>query len=147
MAQPASLYLSRQLVRVMPFATQKTFVTGAAGGGAQFVAEFDVAQVVTDANQLLAGAAPIGTLVGIQFAIGPFLDAVIFDNGAGGATITVNYAVDKGATYRLFNTTVVPASTLTNIAGLRVTARFVQVIFTNITPAATLEAGVWLRSS
>ncbi len=145
MAQPASLYLSRQLVRVMPFAAQKTFVVAAAGAGATSVAEFDVAQLVTDANQLLSGALP--SAGAIQFAIGPFLDAVCFDTGAGGATILIEYAVDRGASYRVFNTTVVAQNTLTNIAGLRVTARFVRVTFTNVTAASTLEAGVWIRSS
>lgn len=145
MAQPASLYLSRQLVRVMPFAAQKTFVSAAAGAGATFVAEFDVAQVITDANQLLTGALP--SAGAIAFAIGPFLDAVCFDTGAGGASILIEYAVDRGATYRAFATTGVPQNTLTNIAGLRVTSRFVRVTFTNVTAASVLEAGVWLRSS
>jgi hypothetical protein len=129
----------------MPFAAQKTFVVAAAGAGSTSVAEFDVAQVVTDASQLLAGALP--SVGAIQFAIGPLLDAVCFDTGLGGATILIEYAVDRGAAYRTFNTTVVPQNTLTNIAGLRVTARFVRVTFTNVTAAATIEAGVWLRSS
>jgi hypothetical protein len=145
MAQPASLYLSRQLVRVMPFATQKTFVNTNALGGTTFIAEFDVALVVTDANQLLAGAFPSGARP--QSAIGPFLDAVCFDTGLGGATILIEYAVDQGALYRQLNTSVVPQNTLTNISGLRVTARFVRVTFTNVTFGSTIECGVWLRSS
>jgi hypothetical protein len=145
MAQPASLYLSRQLVRVMPFAAQKTFVNNAAGAGSTFVAEFDVALEVTDGNQLLGGAFPGGARP--QSAIGPLLDAVCFDTGAGGATILIEYAVDQGATYRTFNTTVVAQSTLTNVAGLRVTARFARITFTNVTAASTIECGAWIRSS
>jgi hypothetical protein len=147
MGQPASLYLSRQLVRVMPFAAQKTFVNAAAGANQTFVAEFDVALLVTDANQMLAGALPSGGA--IQFAIGPLLDAICFDAGAGGATILIEYAVDRGAGYRQFSSTAVPANTLTNIAGLRVTARFVRVTFTNITgaPPSLIECGAWIRSS
>lgn len=145
MGQPAGLYLSRQLTRVMPFATQKTFVNGAAGAGATFVAEFDVALAVTDANQLLTGTFPSGARP--QSAIGPLLDAVCFDAGAGGATILIEYAVDQGASYRSFNTSVVPQNTLTNIAGLRITARFVRVTFTNVTAGSLIEAGVWIRSA
>lgn len=145
MTQPARPFLSRQLVRAIPSCTQKTFQSSAAGAGATFVAEFDVSLAVEDPNQLLGGAFPGGAQP--QSAIGPFLDAVCFDTGAGGATILIEYAVDQACSYRTFNTTVVAQNTLTNIAGLRVTARFVRITFTNITAAATIEAGAWIRSS
>jgi hypothetical protein len=144
-SQPAGLFLSRELTRIIPFTAQKTFVSAAAGAGATFVAEFDVARATTDRNQLLGGAFPSGAQP--QQAIGPLLDAVCFDNGVGGASILVEYAVDRSAVYRAFATTGVPQNTLTNIAGLRVTARFVRVTFTNVTAASVLEAGVWIRSS
>lgn len=145
MAQPASLYLSRQLVRVMPFGTDKTFVNGAAGAGSTFVAEFDVALVITDANQLLTGAFPGGAQP--QSAVGPLLDAVAFTTGAGGGSILTEYAVDRGAAYRAFSPIAVASATLINISGLRITARFVRVTFTNVTAGATVEFGVYVRSS
>ncbi len=145
MTQPANPYLSRQLVRAIPSCTQKTFRTAAAGAGATVIAEFDLGLAGTEPNQVLAGAFPGGAQP--QSAIGPFLDAVCFDTGAGGASILVEYAVDQSCSYRIFNTTAVPANTLTNIAGLRVTARFVRVTFTNVTAASTIEAGAWIRSS
>jgi hypothetical protein len=144
-SQPAGLFLSRELTRIIPFTSQRVFVNNAAGAGATFVAEFDVALATTDRNQLLAGALPSAGL--IQFAIGPLLDAVCYDTGAGGAQILVEFAVDRGAAYRPFTPTVVPQNTLTNIAALRVTARFVRVTFTNITAAATIECGAYIRSS
>lgn len=145
MTQPANPYLSRQLVRAIPSCTQKTFRNAAAGVGQTFIAEFDVALAVSDPNQFLGGAFPGGAQP--QSAIGPFLDAVCFDTGALGASILIEYAVDQSCTYRTFNTSAVPQNTLTNIAGLRVTARFVRVTFTNGSGGATIEAGVWIRSS
>jgi hypothetical protein len=120
-------------------------VNAAAGAGSTFVAEFDLSFATVDPNQLLAGAFPGGSQP--QSSIGPFLDAVCFDTGAGGATIQVDFAVDQGAAYRSFVPTAVPQNTLTNIAALRVTARFVRVTFTNVTAAATIECGAWIRSS
>lgn len=144
MAQPASLFMSRELTRVMPFTAQKTFVQAGALAGQTFVALFDIAVSTTDPNQLLSGASPAGS---IQPAIGPLLDAVCFTDGAGGATMLVEFQVDKGAALRTLVNTGVPVSTLTNISGLRITARYCKVTFTNVTAGALIECGAWVRSS
>jgi hypothetical protein len=142
---PATAYLSRELVRFIPFAAQRTFVNAALGNGATFVAEFDVALRVSDVNQLLTGAFPGG---GTQppVAVGPFLDALAFSAGAG--SITVDYAVDRDCSYRQIAATVVPAGTATNISGLRITGRFVRITYTNTSGGAALaEFGAYVRST
>jgi hypothetical protein len=144
MAQPPTTpVLSRELVRVLPASSQRTFVTNL-GNGASLVAEYDVAIRVTDPNQLLVGAAPsAGTIVP---AIGPWLDAVVFSLGVG--TLLVEYAVDNTASYRTLSSSAVPASTLLNIAGLRITARFCRITFTNTSGAAAVtEFGAYVRNN
>lgn len=140
---PSSPVLSRELIRFIPFATQKTFVQ-ALGAGAALTVEYDVARIVTDRNQLLAGAFPGGAQP--ASAVGPFLDALWFSPQNG--TIEVDYAVDQGAAYRQISLTNVLAAIPGNISGLRITGRFVRVIFTNTAgvPAA-VEFGVYIRST
>lgn len=154
MAQPASLYLSRQLVRVMPFAAQQTFFAPAnAAAGAVFQAAFDVGLVVTDLNQFLTpatlpvGAGALGAATTPIQAVGPFLDAVVFCTGLGGGTLIVEYAVDYLCTYRQLTSTGVPQNTLVNLSGLRITGRFVRCGFVNVTLNATVEFGTYVRSS
>ena len=146
MAQPASLYLARQLVREMPFAAQRTFRDAAAGAASTFIAAFDIGLAVTDQNQFLTPATNPSGDTYVQ-AIGPFLDCVAFTTGAGGGTLLIEMAVDYTCTLRTYTSTVVPASTLTNVAGLRITARFLRITFTNVTAAAVVEFGAYVRST
>jgi hypothetical protein len=147
MAQPPATPINppRTLVRNIPFAAQKTFVNAALANGGTMVAEFDIALAVSDQNQLLAGAFP--GITNPPKAIGPFLDAVGFSVGAG--RIDVEYAVDLGCSYRFaMPGTIVPANTLTNISGLRITGRFVRITYTNTSGAPqNTEFGVYIRST
>lgn len=144
MAQPASLLLSRELVRVLPFAAQKTVRNAALGNGATIVAAFDVGLACTDSNQFLTGANPSADPT--QSAVGPNLDALVFAAGAG--TLLVEFAVDVSCSYRQISNSVVPASTAVNVSGLRITGRFVRVTFTNTSGGAVLvEFGAYVRSA
>jgi hypothetical protein len=147
-AQPpvAPVKPPRQLVRVIPFAAQRTFRNAALAAAGTFVAEFDVAFTPTDGNQFLAGAFP--GIANPPSAVGPYLDAVAFCD-VGGGRLDVEYAVDLSCSYRFaMPGTVVPANTLTNISALRVTGRFVRVTYTNTSVGAQVaEFGVYLRSN
>lgn len=144
MAQPASLLLSRELVRVLPFAAQKTARNAALANAGTIVAAFDVGLAVTDGNQFLVGANPSADPT--QSGVGPNLDALAFSDGAG--TLLVEFAVDASCSYRQISNSVVPAGTAVNISGLRITGRFVRVTYTNTSGAAALvEFGVYVRSA
>jgi len=143
MAQPPTTpFLARQLVRTIPFASQFTSRNAALANNGTIVAEFDVAIHSTDANSFLVGAFPGGTPIP---ATGQNLDALVFAAGAG--TLLVEFAVDLSCSYRQVSNSVVPANTLTNISGLRVTGRFVRITFTNTSGGAVLvEFGAYIRS-
>jgi hypothetical protein len=141
---PTTPILTRELVRVLPFAAQKTVNNAALANNGTIIAAFDIAAKVTDVNQLLVGANPSGDPTVV--AIGPNLDAVVFSVGAG--TLLVEFAVDVTCTYRQVSNSVVPAGTLVNISGLRITGRFVRVTFTNTSGiASAVEFGVYVRSA
>jgi len=144
MTQPPSIpFLARQLVRVIPFAAQFTARNAALANAASIVAEFDVAIHSTDANSFLTGALPGGTPIP---ATGQNLDALVFATGVG--TLLVEFAVDLSCAYRSIANSNVPASTPTNISGLRITGRFVRVTFTNTSGGAALvEFGAYVRSA
>jgi len=147
---PGRPIISRELVRVIPFAAQRTFRDAAGGAGETYIAAFDIGLVVTDVNQFIGSVenpALNPSADPTQFAVGPFLDALAFTTGAGGGSILVEYAVDYTCTYRAIATTAVPASTATNISGLRITGRFVRCTLTNVTAAAVVEFGVYIRSN
>lgn len=145
MAQPPTTpIISRELVRVIPFAAQKTFFNAALGNGATMVAEFDVGLAVTDRNQFLTGAFP--GAANPQAAVGPNLDAEGFSTGAG--TILIEFAIDLGCTYRTVATQIVPANAFTNVSALRITGRFARLTYTNTSGGAALvEFGAHIRSS
>lgn len=160
MPQPPIIpILAHENVRIIPALSQRVFQNPAAGAASTFVWEFDLAARITDPNQFIGvGVAPAnssttagggaGPQVTPQPAIGPFLDALAFTTGAGGGTLLVEYAVDATpCNYRTISNTAVPASTAINISGLRVTGRFVRITFTNITAAATIEAGYYVRNT
>lgn len=135
-------YIPRNLVKPLPSAAQFEQVSAALAAGGTIEVAFDVALAITDRNQLGVLAAPAPTP---RVAIGPFLDVVAFS--AQNGTILVSYAV-AGGSYRELGTTAVPATILTNISGLRVTARFVRVRYTNTSAVAALvEFGVYVRST
>lgn len=139
----SSPYVTRILVRNMPFDAQNTFV-GNLGALATRTAEFDTGLAITDPNQLLAGN-PVGAGT-VQHAVGPFIDVLVF--AAAIATLTIDYAVDGGASYRNVATTPVAAATPVNVSGLRITGRFVRVQLTDVSGAVNaIEFGAYVRST
>ncbi len=148
MAQPAAPFLSRTLVRSIPFTTQKTFNQSVAAAG-NLNAAFDVGTRVTERNQFLSPATlPVGMITNPTpvAAIGAILDVTLFASQAG--TIQVFFAVDYTCTYRAVSAPIaVAASTFTNISGLRITARFVGIEYVNTAVvASTTELGCFVRS-
>jgi hypothetical protein len=142
---PSTPVISRELVRVIPFAAEKTFAAVVANLGTM-VAEFDVGASVTDVNQFIVGSFP--GVSNPQRAVGPWLDALIFSPVAG--TLLVEFAVDTGTAYRSIATSAVAASVASNISGLRITGRFVRVTFTNTSGGGSVinvEFGIYVRSS
>lgn len=164
MAQPPTTpYLAREFVRLLPSLTQKVFRSAAAGAAETFIWEFDLGARITDPSQFLtpppaaavAGPANSSTTVmggagpqtTPQPAIGPLLDAFVLTTGAAGGSLLVEYAADASpCNYRAMATTAVAASTASNISGLRVTARFVRLTFTNTTAGAIVEVGYYIRN-
>ena len=159
MPQPPTIpIIAKENVRIIPGLTQRTFQSAAAGAASTFIWEFDLAARITDFNQFInANPAPTNstTIAGggagpqttPQPALGPFLDALAFTSGAGGGSLLVEYAVDGNpCLYRAIANSAVPAGVATNISGLRVTGRFVRITFTNVTAAATIEAGYYIRN-
>jgi len=148
MAQPPTTpIISRELVRSIPFAAQKTFnapATAKLANAGTFVAEFDLSLPVTDANQFLTGAFPGAN--NPQIAVGPNLDAMWFSDQAG--QVVIEYAADLSCAYRVVNTSLVVANAFGNYSGTRVTGRFVRVTYTNNSGAASqTEFGVYIRST
>lgn len=155
---PTNPVLAHENTRNIPSLSQKTFFNAAAGAVSFFDWEFDLGSRVTDANQFISAlAAPVGgaTIAGggagpqttPQPAIGPWLDWVVFTNGAGGGQMTVQYAADASpCNYINIFDNAIPASVLTNASGLRVTGRFVRLIFRNNTAGARVEVGFYIRS-
>lgn len=159
MAQPPTTpVIPHELVREIPSMTQKTFRNGAAGAASTFVWEFDLAARVTDANQFLnANVAPAnsattagggaGPQTTPQPAVGAFLDVFVFTSGAGGGTLLIEEAADANpCNYRTVNTVAIAAGVEGGVQGFRVTGRFVRCTFTNVTAAAVVEVGYYLRS-
>jgi hypothetical protein len=155
MAQPATLFLTRELTRTIPFTSQKTFNVATLPASNTLGVAFDVGIRTTDRNQLIGGAggaAPSVAFVTNQFApiltqqaIGTVVDVLAFSTGIG--SITVFFAVDSTCVYRALPTVAVPASTLTNISDLRVTGRYCLVVFTNTSGGNSLtEFGAYTRS-
>ena len=158
MSQPATLFLSKELVRIVPFTTEHTF-NGAIGGNGGFVFwEFDTVGSFADRNQYntVSGWPDLAVLSGgtnglagnpKQSAVGPFLDALVWASVA--VNVLIFYSVDRGCLYRqVAPTTVLPANTPENFSGLRITGRFVAVALQ--TPAGgaagTCELGLYVRS-
>jgi hypothetical protein len=162
MGQPPTVpVIAKENVRILPALAQKTFHDPAAGAAEAFVWEYDLAARLTDPNEFLSGqptpVAPANstTIAGggagpqttPQPAVGPFMDAVVFTSGAGGGTLLVEYAVDADpCNYIVVAQTVIAQNTLSNLSGLRVTGRFVRVTFTNVTAAAVVEFGSYIRN-
>jgi hypothetical protein len=154
--------MARGLSRVIPFVTPRTFLADGSAGwpllpalGA-VTAEFDCLEGFADFNLFntvlpYPGAANTPKL----HAVGPFLDAAVWADGAGGhvpgpvATLEVWYAIDQGCVYRPPVAPItVNGNVLTNISGLRITGRFVRVRLTNALGAdIVLEFGVYVRSA
>ena len=159
MPQPPTIpIIAKENVRIIPGLSQRTFQAAAADAGQVFRWEWDLAARITDFNQFisaLAGPANSSTTVmggagpqtTPQPALGPFMDAAAFCTGLGGATITVEFAIDASlCNYRTVAITIVPQNVFTNIAQLRVTGRFVRITLTNVTAAATIEFGSYIRN-
>lgn len=142
---PTTPIISRELVRFIPFAAQKTFRNAALANAATMVAEFDLGLAVTDANQFLTGAFP--GAADPPVAVGPNLDAMWFMDQAG--SVLIEYAADLSCTYHTVNLTLVVANAFGNYSGTRVTGRFVRVTLTNLSggAAASVDFGVYIRST
>lgn len=151
---PTTPIISRELVRFIPFAAQKTFQSAALAAAGQFVAEFDVRTPVTDRNQINTYNPATGLTTGAfpgaanpQIAVGPFLDAAAFSVTTAG-TMLVEFAVDLGCLYRTVTSTVVPIGAFANISGLRITGGFVRITYTNTGGVPSLvEFGTYIRST
>lgn len=148
MSPLSSPHIGRDMVRALPFNALKEFAENVANAGT-LIAAFEIGSTMADRNQLGTSPAPASSPFS---ATGPYLDAVVFSAAVG--SLLVEYAIGKGfgvaaPTYHAVTpATVVPASTLTNISGLRVTARYVRVTFTNTSGAAAdTELGVYIRST
>lgn len=147
MPQPPILpIMSRGLTRSVPFLTMKTFIQNLAIGASLSV-EFDTVKGEADPNQYNSAAAYPGVEASTINAVGPFLDALLFADGA--TLLRVEYAVDRGGTYRQpVPDTAIPASTAANISGLRMTGRFTRVTLVNDAGVQiAVEFGVYVRSA
>jgi hypothetical protein len=140
---PTTTYIAHENIKALPYAAQQPFREATLAAGGTLVAEFDVAEKITDPNSFLTGAFPGGAQP--QVAVGPYLDALYFADQAG--QIDVAYAVDLGCAYRTLFTAVVAANVPGNISGLRITGRFVRLTYTNGAVIALVELGVYVRSS
>lgn len=159
MAQPPTTpILAHENTRNIPSLTQKTFQDPASPAAQFYGWEFDLGLGITDASQFISQlAAPIGgsTIAGggpgpqttPQPAVGPWLDVVVFTTGAGGGNLLIQYAADASpCTYQNIFLNAIPGGQITNASGLRVTGRFVRVLFQNLSAGATVECGFYIRS-
>jgi len=141
---PNTTYIAHETVKALPFAAQRGFRSAALAAAGTLVAEFDVAEKITEPNSFLAGAFP--GAANPQVVVGPNLDSLWFSDQAG--RVDVEYAVDLGCTYRILFQAIGAANVPGNISGLRVTGRFVRITYTNTAAVAALvEFGVWVRST
>lgn len=148
MAQPPTRpVMARLLSRSVPFVCVRTFNGVLGSGGGVVGAEFDTLENFADPNQFnTVSAFPSGAAA--THAVGPLLDAAVFCDVA--TVLRVELAVDRGCSYRLAAPdTAVAASTFANIAGFRITGRFVRVrLFNNGGAASTVtEFGIYIRSA
>ena len=148
MTQPPTRgVMARGLFRAVPFVTPQIYV-GLVPLGSAHAAEFDTLEGFADPNQYDGIKAFPGPDTPKQKAVGPYLDAAVFADK--NTTLLVEYAVDRGASYRPVATaTSIPANTFQNISGLRITGRFVRVTLTNadLVGATNVEFGVYVRSA
>jgi hypothetical protein len=156
--------MARGLSRVIPFVTPRIFLANGTVPYPSLVSagtvstEFDCLEGFSEPSLFNSTLPYPGVNTPKLHAVGPLLDCLLWADGAAGtlpavfvATITVEYAVDRGCAYRA---PVAPTSLLgnqtANISGLRITGRFVRVTLTNVAPAAAainLELGVYVRSA
>lgn len=128
MAQPAAQFQPRELVRSVPFSTPKIYV-GTLAAGATLNATIDVAVALSDRN-LLGYSAPNGPLLGTGF----FLDGSFFSDQASTLDVRLLASPTAGSSRSVMaggTPLVVPASTLSLVAGLRCAGTFVSVDFKN----------------
>lgn len=158
---PINPVIPSEHVKVTPQCSQRTFLYLAAAPlaiGTILVAAFDLGAKTTDPNQFLLANGKLNPALNpalpavagwnaanTQVAIGPWLDAIWTSNQL--AQVQVEYAVDYGCPYRAVQTIGVQIGITGNISALRVTARFVRVLYTNGAAAATMDFGVFVRSA
>jgi hypothetical protein len=134
-------FQARTIVRAQPYRTQQTLVASAVANAGTLQNTYDVSSVVSDRNQLKAG------LVNSLACVGPFLDVMVFSDQLG--TLDIQIAVDRGGGFRtmLSGLIAVPASSMTLVTGLRIPARYVNVVFTNTSGVgATVDFGTYVGS-
>jgi hypothetical protein len=159
---PITAVQARELVRAVPFCAQRTFAAVALAAPVgpvtqSIIVEWDVSEGITDVGQLLTGDYPgiLGVAAPLPHATGPWLDAAMWSedltDGTNAGLVTVEYAIDRGCAFRQVAAgTAVPSGIFVNISGLRITGRFVRVMFTNPVPNThelTVDFGVYVRSS
>jgi len=155
---PLTPVQARELTRSIPFCAQRTFAALDIAPAGAIQVQWDVADGITDVNQLLVGNYPGagGAAVPLPHATGPFLDAAVWSvAGTAGeqGLLTVEYSIDRGCPFRLVTPgTAVPDQVFVNISGLRITGRFVRVTLANNNVAGAahhlvVDFGVYVRSS
>ena len=157
MALPGPI-IAHENIRAIPSLSQKTFREAASLG--PFIWEFDLGLLITDPSQFISAAAfPLGTNTTAgggpgpqttpQPAIGPLCDVFVLHGSVGGALLQLSYAADASpCNYIAFYTSLVPVLTLTNVAGLRVTGRFLKCSLTIIGGvASSVELGFYVRNT
>jgi hypothetical protein len=145
MAQPANQFQPRQLVRSVPFSTPRFYVGALAAAPAGMGFGFDVALALSDRNQIGYDTPQLGFQT---IATGIFLDASVFSDQAGTLDVTFTASTTSQARSVMPAGTpvVVPANTLTLIAGLRVIGCFVTLNYVNTGGAANIELYGAIRS-
>jgi hypothetical protein len=134
---------SRQLVRSQPYGTQKVYIQQIVANNGVLEASFDISVVIADRNQLAAQASVTGVA-----SVGPYLDVMVLSDVIG--TVDILFQVDNGGLARSVLAAPLPvaAGTVLTVSGLRVTARYVYVDYTNTSGGnATTDFGCFMRSN
>lgn len=143
MSGNATSFQSRNLVRAQPYKTQQTVIQQTVANLATVSFVFEISSVLCDRNQLHAG------IINSLPSVGPYLDAFVLVD-VGGCTWDVKCAADAtGGFYTILAAPIAlaagtPAAT---IAGLRIPARYGQLLFTNLSGGnAVVDMGAYLGS-
>lgn len=141
-----TVFQGREVVRMHPVTTQKTYIQQAVANGAILSVVFDIAQVTTERNQLFP---PVTVSSSGIPSVPPWLDAAVVSDQIG--QLDVFITIDSGglAVSLLAAPIAVPIYPLcATISGLRIPARYCTVQFTNTSGnAAVVDFGAFMRSA